>query len=89
MKDRSRLTKVFVGLLMLTVVTVGLSTLALSRKAAVAAALAVASIKAGLIIWHFMEVRRETAWVHAAMITGLAAVLILAAGLLPDVGGRW
>ncbi len=89
MNERALITCVYVGLLCLTVVTVGLAQLGVGRAAAVLLALVVASLKAGLIGWHFMELKKESGFVYTILGIGVLAVAILAIGILPDVGGKW
>ena len=46
-------------------------------------------MKAGLIGWHFMELKKESGFVYTILGVGVLAVAILAIGILPDVGGKW
>lgn len=81
-------TGVYIALLVLTVVTVGVSLLHVTRYAAVAIALAVASGKAALIGWYFMHLKSEKPLVWVTLLVGIAAVIILVIGVLPDLAWK-
>ena len=72
---------VFVALLCLTAVTVGVSYLKLPRPAAVAVALVIATIKAGLVAAVFMHLISEKKVIYAVLI--LTAMFFLLVLLLP------
>lgn len=55
------------------------------RIMAVAVALIIASVKASLIGFYYMGLRRERALTFAILGVGLLAVLILLVGILPDM----
>lgn len=77
---------VYLTLLLLTVATLGASRLeGGGRLLGVSVALIIASFKAGLIAFYFMGLRRERALVWGVLATGIAAVLILLAGIYPDM----
>jgi cytochrome c oxidase subunit 4 len=70
---------VFVALLCLTAVTVGVSYLHLTRPIAIAVALVIASIKAGLVAAVFMHLISERKVIYAVLIlTALFFILLLA-----------
>lgn len=79
--------RIYLGLVVLTLATAASSLLHLGRLAAVGAALAVASVKAGLIGAHFMHLKDEGPVTHAIVLTGLTALIILTFGILPDMMG--
>ena len=71
---------VFVTLMALTIITVAISRLHLPVHAAVAVALIVASVKAGLVASYFMHLiseRKLIYWVLAFTVTCFIAVLLL------------
>lgn len=80
---------VYVLLLILTAVTVAASRLELGRIVAVGGAFAIAGAKAALIGLYYMDLREERALIHGIVWAGLAAVLILLLGIMPDVAFRW
>jgi caa(3)-type oxidase subunit IV len=73
-----RYVRVYVALIVATIVTVGVSTLRLEVPWAVTAALAIAAFKVSLVALDFMHLRRERAAIYAA----LALTLVLAASLM-------
>ncbi len=81
-------TYVYVTLLILTGVTVAVSVWPLARYAAVALALGIASLKAGLIAWHFMHMKSERPLVWTVMLIGVAALVILVVGIFPDMAWK-
>jgi caa(3)-type oxidase subunit IV len=76
---------VYFVLLILTLLTVGTAQWALSPVLAIGIALALATLKAGLIMGYFMGVRREKFAIYGVIGVGIFAVGILLLGLLPDV----
>lgn len=77
---------VYVALLALTGATLGASLFNHGgRIMAVAVALIIASVKASLIGFYYMGLRRERAMTFAILGVGALAVLILLAGILPDM----
>jgi len=69
---------VFVALLCLTVITVAVSYLRLERPLAIALALVIASIKAGLVAAVFMHLISEKKVIFAVLIlTGLFFILVM------------
>ena len=77
---------VYLTLLTLTAATLGVSLFSHGgRIMAVALALIIASAKAGLIGFYYMGLRRERAMMFVILGIGAAAVLILLAGILPDM----
>lgn len=80
---------VYLGLLALTVATLTAGTLGhQGRIVAVAVALIIASLKASLIGFYYMGLRRERGLVLAALAIGALAVLALLVGILPDLTFR-
>ena len=74
---------VFVALICLTAVTVGVSYLKLARPAAIAVALVIASIKAGLVAAVFMHLISEKKVIFAVLLlTALFFALVL---IIPSV----
>ena len=70
---------VFVALLCLTAITVGVSYLKLARPYAIAVALAIASVKAGLVAAVFMHLISEKKVIFAVLVlTALFFALLLA-----------
>lgn len=77
---------VYVALLGLTAATLGASLVNHGgRIMAVSLALIIASVKASLIGFYFMGLRRERAMMFVILAIGAAAVLILLVGILPDM----
>ena len=74
---------VFVALLCLTAVTVGVSYLKLNRPLAIAVALVIASVKAGLVAGVFMHLISEKKVIYAVLI--LTAAFFLLVLLLPSL----
>jgi cytochrome c oxidase subunit 4 len=72
---------VFVVLMFLTLVTVAVSYLHLSTLAAIAVALIIASIKAGLVAAYFMHLISERTIIYAVL--GLTALFFLVLLLSP------
>jgi cytochrome c oxidase subunit 4 len=73
---------VFVALLCLTAITVGVSYLKLNRPLAIAIALVIASVKAGLVAAVFMHLISEKKVIYAVLI--LTAAFFLLVLLLPS-----
>lgn len=77
---------VYLALLFLTAATVGAGLLHEGgRIMAVSIALIIASVKASLIGFYYMGLRRERALTLVILAVGLAAVAILVVGVLPDM----
>ena len=72
---------VFVALMALTIITVAISTLHLAVGEAIAVALFIATIKAGLVASYFMHLISEKKLIYAALT--LTAIFFLALMLLP------
>ncbi len=80
---------VYLALLALTAATVSTGLLGGSgRLMAVSLALIIASVKASLIAFYYMGLRREGWLTWAILGTGLLAVLILLVGIAPDLTFR-
>jgi caa(3)-type oxidase subunit IV len=79
-------TVLFVGLVILTLLSITAARLSLGRGPTVTVALAFAAVKAFLIGWYFMRLKSAGAVPRAAVALGIIAVLILAFGIFPDVG---
>ena len=73
---------VFVALLCLTAITVGVSYLKLNRPLAIAVALVIASVKAGMVAGVFMHLISEKKVIYAVLI--LTAGFFLLVLLLPS-----
>ena len=73
---------VFVALLCLTAVTVGVSYLHLHRPLAIAVALVIAAVKAGLVAGVFMHLISERKVIYAVLV--LTAAFFLLVLLLPS-----
>ena len=82
-KHLGRYYVVFVALLCLTAVTVGVSYLHLSRPIAIAVALVIASIKAGLVAAVFMHLISEKKVIFAVLV--LTALFFAFLLLLPNL----
>ena len=77
---------VYLALLALTVATLAVSHFTHGgRIMAVALALVIATMKASLIGFYYMGLRRERAMTFVILGVGVAAVLILLIGILPDM----
>ena len=82
-KHLSKYYVVFVALICLTAVTVGVSYLKLNRPLAIAVALIIASVKAGLVAGVFMHLLDEKKVIYAVLLlTVLFFALVL---LLPSL----
>ena len=73
---------VFVALLCLTAITVGVSYLRLNRPLAIAVALIIATVKAGMVAGVFMHLISEKKVIYAVLI--LTAAFFLLVLLLPS-----
>ncbi len=82
-------TRVYIGLIALTVITVACYGLHLARIPAVALAMGIATVKAYLIGMFFMHLREDRPLVIGIAVTGILAVLILIVGILPDMAWKW
>lgn len=80
---------VYVSLVILTGLTVASFYIGLGRLFAITLALAIASVKAALIGLYFMHLRHESRLIHGIVLIGIAAVVLLAIGILPDVALRF
>lgn len=77
---------VYLSLLALTVATLGVSHFTHGgRIMAVVLALIIATIKASLIGFYYMGLRRERAMMFVILGIGVLAVIILLVGILPDL----
>lgn len=84
-----RATRIYWALLVLTAATVGAYVvLALPRSLTILVAATIAWMKAGLIGYHYMELKQERPLVWSVVIISLAAVAILAFGVIPDLTGK-
>jgi cytochrome c oxidase subunit 4 len=72
---------VFAGLMVLTVITVGVAQLHLSTGLAIAVALIIASVKATLVASYFMHLISEKNLIYATLL--LTTVFVLALFFLP------
>lgn len=79
---------VYLTLLVLTVVTVGASYMGFEPILGVTVALGVAGAKATLIGAYFMHLSEERAVIYGVVVAGVLAVLVMAAGILPDIALR-
>lgn len=79
---------VYLTLLALTGLTIACSAFGFAPILGVTVAVAVASMKAGLIAYYFMHLREERALICGVAVVGVVAVLVLAAGILPDIALR-
>jgi len=68
---------VFVALLCLTAITVGVSYLKLNRPLAIAVALVIASVKAGMVAGVFMHLISEKKVIYAVLILTAAFFLLV------------
>jgi caa(3)-type oxidase subunit IV len=79
-------TQIYAVLITLTLASVGASLfLKAGRLAAIAVALSIAWLKAGLIGYHYMHLKSEKPVVWVVVFIALTAVVILAIGVLPDL----
>ena len=79
-------TLVFIGLGLLTALTVGLSYLHLPHRVAIPLAMAIATTKCTLIASVFMHLKWESKVLRAMLFLGLFFVLFLVLAILPDIG---
>lgn len=79
---------VFVALMVLTIVTVGASYIKLYRPYAIAVALLIASVKAGLVASYFMHLISERRLIYMVLVlTGIFLVAVLLLPVLIDLEG--
>lgn len=76
---------VYLALLALTGATLGAALLGGGRLMAVSGALIIASAKASLIGFYYMDLRRERGLLIGALAVSALAVAVLFLGLLPDL----
>lgn len=76
---------VYLGLLALTILTVGASRFGEGRLMATAIALIIACAKGSLIGFYYMGLRRERALMWFVLAVAVGAFLILLLGILPDM----
>ncbi|MBI5597311.1 MAG: cytochrome C oxidase subunit IV family protein [Elusimicrobia bacterium] len=79
---------VYLTLLALTVVTVACSYMGFEPILGVTVAIGVAAAQAAHIGAYFMHLREEKAVIYGVAVAGVLAVLVLAAGILPDIALR-
>jgi cytochrome c oxidase subunit 4 len=82
------LTAIWVGLMVLTVVTIAVSRIDLGFLN-VAVALGVASIKAGLVIFFFMHLKYENRLIKGMVLTAFVILAIAIGFTFFDVGYRY
>lgn len=78
---------IYAALLALTAVTVGAAFLSLGRFSFVAA-LVIASLKAGLVAWRFMEIGHAPRAARLLAVAGLAVFALLIGPVLVDTLAR-
>ena len=83
-RDNDIYFSVYLGLVALTILTVGTAQFSHGRIIAVSVALAIASMKAAMIALYFMHLRHERPLIYGIVLAGLAAVVILTIGIMPD-----
>ncbi|MEK7389067.1 MAG: cytochrome C oxidase subunit IV family protein [Elusimicrobiota bacterium] len=87
--DESLNLGVYLALLALTAATLAASLLTQGgRIMAVSLALIIASVKAGLIGFYYMGLRRERMMMFMILAIGVLAVSVLLVGILPDMTFR-
>ncbi|MBI5200040.1 MAG: cytochrome C oxidase subunit IV family protein [Elusimicrobia bacterium] len=79
---------IYLALLTLTAATVAAGALHEGRLLTVSIALIIASVKASLIGWYFMGLRRERALTFGILAVGALTVMILLVGIFPDLTFR-
>ena len=77
---------VLVSLLILTIITVGISRVDLGTTGKVIVGLLVAVIKASLVVLFFMHLKYEARWWAGIVLFPLALVIIIIFANLPDTG---
>ena len=77
---------VFVGLGILTALTVSLSYMGLSHPVGIAAAAAIAAAKCTLIATFFMHLKSERPGFTILLFVALFFIAVLVASLIPDIG---
>lgn len=87
MSTLRRLALVWIGLLLLLVLTLGAS-MALTGAASLAASLAIAFGKAGLVYWFFMNIREEDDVGRISALAPIAWLLVFVSLLAADYGTR-
>ena len=85
---RTRAIAVYAELIILTGVTLAAAAVHPARATAVALAMAIASIKAGLILWYYMHMSEEGTAVRWIAASALILLLVLIIGLAPDFAWR-
>ena len=77
---------VLIALAVLTLLTVGASRIHLGRVGNIGLGLAIACVKASLVIMFFMHLKYEQRWWAGIVLFPLALVLIIIGSNLPDTG---
>jgi caa(3)-type oxidase subunit IV len=79
---------IWVWLMMLIALGVALISIPLSKPLAVALIFTVATVKAGLVIRHYMHVRNQPWMIYAMIGVPLVLVIVMIIALLPDIAFR-
>ena len=77
---------VLVSLAVLTFLTVGASRIHLGRMGNIGLGLAIATVKASLVVMFFMHLKYEQRWWASLVLFPLALVMIIIGSNLPDTG---
>ena len=78
--------KVLIALAVLTFVTVAASRVHLGRVGNIGLGLAIATVKASLVVMFFMHLKYEQRWWAGLVLFPLALVMIIIGSNLPDTG---
>jgi cytochrome c oxidase subunit 4 len=85
--DHSKIyVNVLIALAVLTFVTVAASRIHLGRAGNIGLGLAIATVKASLVVMFFMHLKYEQRWWAGMVLFPLALVLIIIGSNLPDTG---
>jgi len=86
LSTRNTALTIFGALIVLTLLTVGVTYLELTRTIAITVALLIAFTKISLVVAFFMHLKYEKKIIHWIFYTSLIFVMLLLALVLPDIG---
>ena len=88
MRERTLYAAILGALLVLTALSYGAAKLSLPGFVAPVVALSIASVKAALVVWHYMHMKSARVSARIAFATTIAFIALLCLGLAADVAAR-